>query len=273
VLDGVDVTLHPATTTIVSGENGSGKSTLLRVMAGLSRPTSGEVHRPHVASYVPERQPEGLDVGVSSYLSSMGSLRGLAADLVAATAPTLLDRLGLDADPRTPLRYLSKGNRQKVLLAQAFLTPVPLIVLDEPFSGLDDQGRVALAELVLDAAGAGSSVVAAVHDHESLIESHGAIELRAGRTTAPGARDTARDAGSIAAPPTTVVVRAARSGLDGAGLAAEHGAVVSPAAATSPTLALSVPAGAVDALLADALARGWSVVRVVPDGGVPEARA
>lgn len=137
VLDGVDLSLVRGTTTVVLGGNGSGKSTLLRIIAGASLPSSGRVTgRPRTVGYVPERLPAQLRMTARQYVAHLAGIRGAGPD-AAERAENLFDRFGLTPGPDLPITSLSKGNRQKVSLIQALVVPVGLLVLDEPFSGLD----------------------------------------------------------------------------------------------------------------------------------------
>ncbi len=78
VLDHLDLRFEPGTLTVVVGANGSGKSTLLRVLAGVSRPTEGQItQRPRQVGYVPERLPARLQMTGREYLAHMGRLRRL----------------------------------------------------------------------------------------------------------------------------------------------------------------------------------------------------
>ena len=151
VLNGINLELEPGSKTVVIGGNGSGKSTLLRIGAGVSRPTGGTVTLPKRIGYVPERLAARTKFSGVEYLAHMGRIKGLERLEVHARSHELVQRLGLFPGPNEPIDSLSKGNRQKVVLAQAFLGPVGLLVLDEPFSGLDPTAHAALGELTEEA--------------------------------------------------------------------------------------------------------------------------
>ena len=85
---------------------------------------------------MPERLPGRLRLTPRQYLAHMGRIRGAGPDQVAARADELLTRLALAPGPDVPIGTLSRGNAQKVALAQALLAPVRLLVLDEPYGGL-----------------------------------------------------------------------------------------------------------------------------------------
>ncbi|GAA4223917.1 ABC transporter ATP-binding protein [Actinomadura meridiana] len=143
----------------IVGGNGSGKSSLLRVIVGLSRPSSGTVRVPDGAiGYVPERFPCHDRMSAASYLRHLGRIRGLSTGDARRRADELLERLSLVGGSRTPLRRLSKGNAQRVALAQAMLVPPRLLVLDEPASGLAESVHEALADLMREASSGGAVV-------------------------------------------------------------------------------------------------------------------
>ena len=160
---GVDLDLPPASRTVIVGNNGSGKSTLLRVAAGLTRPTSGSVIRATRTSVVPERLAGRSSFTAWEYLSHMGRIRGLSRAAVERRSRDLLERLGLLPDPYVSIDSLSKGNKQKVVIAQAFLAPVGLLVLDEPHSGLDHQAGRTLDELIESERTRGAAILMTSH--------------------------------------------------------------------------------------------------------------
>jgi len=164
VLDGVDLDVPAGEATAVVGGNGSGKTTLLQLVAGLVEPARGAVTgRPAVVAYVPERFPSHQRMPAVAYLRHLGRIRGLTSADADRRARALLERLSLDGDGSTALRYLSKGNAQKVALAQALLVTPGLLVLDEPWSGLDVAAHGVLAELLDEVTGAGCAVLFTDH--------------------------------------------------------------------------------------------------------------
>jgi len=164
VLDRVDLALPQETCLVVTGTNGSGKSTLLRILAGLTEPSAGVVaDRPVRVAYVPERFPGRLGLTARSYLRHFASIRGLDRQTANRRIDELVERLGLGDLVVEPLWTLSRGSAQKVAIAQAFLAPCDLIVLDEPWSGLDRLTRPELTVLADEAVRAGARVVVAEH--------------------------------------------------------------------------------------------------------------
>ncbi|WP_433793311.1 ATP-binding cassette domain-containing protein [Actinoplanes sp. CA-252034] len=162
-LHGVGAAIEPGRTIVVLGRNGAGKSTLLQLAAGVLRPTRGSVRdRPAVVGWVPERFPAAQPFTTLGYLRAMAGVRRLPQ---AAVDPWI-DRLGLTGHAGTPLAELSKGTAQKVGLAQALLTPPGLLVLDEPWEGLDAPSRELIPQIVAEVTGAGGTVLVSDHRGE-----------------------------------------------------------------------------------------------------------
>jgi ABC-2 type transport system ATP-binding protein len=163
--------LHDVTLTVprgriveVSGANGAGKSTLLRLLAGVVPPVRGRVSsRPSRVGYAPERFPAAQPFTARAYLHHMARIRGVPFSSVSEWA-SRLDFTGL-LDTRLP--DLSKGSAHKAGLIQAFLASPELLVLDEPFAGLDASTRSALPSLLSSLASSGTSVV--VSDHQGTL--------------------------------------------------------------------------------------------------------
>ncbi len=142
----------------VEGANGAGKTSLLRLLAGLARPSSGEVlwHGLPIAgqreSYAQALLYQGHPIGLKDELTPLENLRCEQAldghrDDPQATEAALL-RWGLAAQLRLPLRVLSAGQRRRVALARLTLSVAALWVLDEPFNALDVQAVAQLGRLI-----------------------------------------------------------------------------------------------------------------------------
>ncbi|MFD2418042.1 ATP-binding cassette domain-containing protein [Amycolatopsis pigmentata] len=228
VLTGVTLEIAPRQMIGVVGTNGSGKSTLMRLVAGLSRPTTGTVEGIPSVGYVPDRFPGGTRMSALSYLRHLGRI-GKVSD-VDKKATELLERLALEGGPRAPLRELSKGNAQKVGIAQALLGEPELLVLDEPWSGLDPAAHTVLAELLAEAKERGAGVIFTEH-RDDLARAHTSevFELSGGTLHEASAEPSAR-----------IVLRNPGGRL----------------------VTSNVPLGRSDEVLLKALQRGWSVVRV-----------
>lgn len=159
VLNDVSLGLEPGTVTVLRGRNGSGKTTLLRVLVGASGPSGGTVLRPATVGYVPERFPPGLRFSPREYLRHAERIRGLAGTRIDA----LVERLGLRDQADLPLATLSKGTRQKVAVAQALLADPDLLVLDEPWNGLDAGAQAELSGVLLEVRERGARILLADH--------------------------------------------------------------------------------------------------------------
>jgi ABC-2 type transport system ATP-binding protein len=143
----------------------AGKSTLLQLAAGVLRPARGSIHdRPAVVGWVPERFPADQPFTAGQYLHRMAELRGVADPASAAAAWT--ERLLLSEHAGTRLSDLSKGTAQKVGLAQALLVRPGLLVLDEPWEGLDVAARTLIPEIVAEVTAAGGAVLVSDHRGE-----------------------------------------------------------------------------------------------------------
>ncbi|MBB5079669.1 ABC transporter ATP-binding protein [Nonomuraea endophytica] len=159
VIRNADTVLNPGDVIELTGPNGAGKSTLLRLLAGLTHPTTGKISaRPKIVGYAPDHLPTAQPFTVSAYLDHMARIRG------GATWRPWADRLNLTHLVRLPLRELSKGSAHKVALIQAIMCNPGLLLLDEPFAGLDSDTREALPAIVTELASQGTIVVAGDHE-------------------------------------------------------------------------------------------------------------
>lgn len=145
VLSGVGLEIRAGEIVTLIGPNGAGKTTLLRVALGLLAPDSGAVRRrPGLRiGYLPQRMAvsETLPLTVRRFLQLAERARGGRLDAV-------LEEVGAAHTPQTPLRLVSGGELQRVLLARALLREPELLVLDEPVQGVDLQGQVELFDLI-----------------------------------------------------------------------------------------------------------------------------
>ncbi|PWW67049.1 ATP-binding cassette domain-containing protein [Actinokineospora spheciospongiae] len=256
VLRGVDLDLVPGEVLAVTGGNGSGKSTLLRIVVGATRPSSGRVlDRPRQVGYVPERFPSDERLTARSYLAHMGRLRGLGTAEAVERGSGLLDRLALVGGADTPLRGLSKGNLQKVAVAQALVVPPALLALDEPWSGLDRAAHGVLGEVIAEVAAEGGAVVFTDHRESVVaITADRVCQVREGRASVVDVDPADRVA------VTRVVLRPPR--LPGPPLADPLLRGVFDARDDGGLVVVRVAGEHADGFLLAALRQGWSVVRV-----------
>ncbi|MFH8897624.1 zinc ABC transporter ATP-binding protein AztA [Streptomyces coeruleorubidus] len=194
VLHQLDAEIPALATMALVGPNGSGKSTLLGVLAGVIRPTSGELHhagnRP--PAFVPQRGAVGdalpLTVRQTVEMGRWGE-RGPWRRLTRqdrATVDTALERLGIADLATRQLGELSGGQRQRALIAQGLAQESDLLLLDEPTTGLDPEARERIGALLAELVADGVTVVQATHDLEAARSADACLLLRDGRLAGQG---------------------------------------------------------------------------------------
>jgi ABC-type multidrug transport system ATPase subunit len=172
-LDGVSFTVAPGRICGLVGANGSGKSTTLKLCAGLVRASSGTcevaglapadaVERGHVA-YLPEETLLPDFDGAADFLQRLARVGGMDAPNAESAAERVLTQTGLAALARRPLATFSKGQRQRLGLAQALLREPTVLLLDEPASGLDPRAQAELRALLVAQRTEGRTVLLSAH--------------------------------------------------------------------------------------------------------------
>jgi heme exporter protein A len=179
-LDGIDLTIRAGSAVALMGANGAGKTTVLRVIAGLTTPTTGTV----TIAGVDRREAGGRlrallgyvghdsmlygDLTVRENLAFHAGLHGLDRDAVVRAAARFDISHALDR----PARELSRGSTQRAALARALLHDPAVVLLDEPFTGLDLTSRERLAATLGQLHHQGHTLVLTVHDavHACLAE-------------------------------------------------------------------------------------------------------
>jgi ABC-2 type transport system ATP-binding protein len=179
-VDNVSFGARPGEITGYLGPNGSGKSTTMKMITGLIEMTAGEVlfngvsvQQDQIAwkqrmGYVPEEPYLYNHLTGLEYLIMVGQLRDLPAGPTAEAVDRLLQLLGLVDDRHAPMSAYSKGMRQKVLLAAALLHNPEVLLLDEPFSGLDIGTALVLRSLIQELAARGKVVLFSSHELETV---------------------------------------------------------------------------------------------------------
>ena len=171
-LDGATFSAEPGRIVGFLGPNGAGKTTTMRAVFGLIRPDRGEVRwrgapvGPNERArfgYMPEERGLYPKMKVGEQLAYVAELSGLTRADAKGSVGQWLDRLGLGERANARLEELSHGNQQRVQLAAALVHDPELVVLDEPFSGLDPIGVASLAELLGQTAANGVAVVFSSH--------------------------------------------------------------------------------------------------------------
>jgi ABC-2 type transport system ATP-binding protein len=184
------------------GSNGAGKTTAMRIVMGVDDPDDGEVRwkgeridRAGRArfGYMPEERGLYPKTPSLRQLIYLARLHGLGRAEAGAAAHQLLERFGLAARRDEPVEQLSLGNQQRVQLAAALIHDPVLLVLDEPFSGLDPVGVDALSEVLLERVRTGVPVVFSSHQLELVERLCDAVAIiHEGRLVASGTVDELR---------------------------------------------------------------------------------
>ncbi|MEU2350517.1 ATP-binding cassette domain-containing protein [Modestobacter sp. NPDC049651] len=204
VLEGVSFAVAPGQMFGFCGSNGAGKTTTMRIAMGLARADAGEVRwngrgldestRRRVG-YMPEERGLYPKMKVGEQLTYFARLHGMAAAPAARAAEQWAERLGLAERRNDQVEKLSLGNQQRVQLAAALVSEPDVLILDEPFSGLDPVGVDSLAEALLDQARRGVPVVFSSHQLDLVERLCDAVGILArGRIVASGTVDELRAA-------------------------------------------------------------------------------
>jgi ABC-2 type transport system ATP-binding protein len=174
-LDRVSFDLHPGEIVGYLGPNGSGKSTTVNLVVGLLEPTAGNISLSGIRvsddpiaykrciGYVPEEPSLYAHLTAPEYLMLVGRLRRLPTRILQTRIPELLRLLQLHDSRYKSMTAFSKGMRQRVLVASALLHNPQLLVLDEPFSGLDVNAGLLLRTLLRMLADEGRMIFFSTH--------------------------------------------------------------------------------------------------------------
>lgn len=166
VLSEVSLNIGRGEGVVLRGGNGSGKSTLLRIVAGIIpfHPGQRLLRHPNIRiGYAPDRLP-GLRMTSTQYLTHMGRISNMPDKPLRERIKELHTLLGLEPHQRLHMIRFSKGMLQKVNLMQATLLVPDLLVLDEPFAGLDQETTERLAAYLNHMRTKGTAILAAAHD-------------------------------------------------------------------------------------------------------------
>jgi ABC-type multidrug transport system ATPase subunit len=194
VLRGVSLAVSPGQSLAILGPNGSGKSTLLRVMSAALRPQRGRIRifgEDPFADLLPRRMigfvgHEPMLYGGLSVMENLGLLATLY-DLSdgGARVTNVCQLLGIDRSS-APVRRLSRGLQQRAALARALLHRPSVLLLDEPFTGLDPEGADALRSILQEFSRSGGATVLTTHSPaEAIRVADAAAVLAGGRLTPP----------------------------------------------------------------------------------------
>jgi heme exporter protein A len=167
-LRGADLHVAPGACVALLGRNGAGKTTLLRILARLSKPTKGEVNIHGRIGYLGHGIGVYDDLSAFENLTLFGQLTGVANPVVAANEA--LEHVGLTRVKDGLAREFSRGMRQRLAIARAFLHHPELLLLDEPFTSLDDRAVAVLQQLLAAARARGSTIVMSTHQIREAME-------------------------------------------------------------------------------------------------------
>jgi ABC-2 type transport system ATP-binding protein len=162
-VDQISLIVQPGEIVGFLGPNGAGKSTTMKITTGYLAPTDGTVEvngfdvrtQPmdvrRSVGYLPEHNPLYLDMYVKEYLRFAGSLHGMNGNDLSRRIADMIELVGLGREQHKRIVQLSKGYRQRVGLAQALLHNPPVLILDEPTTGLDPNQLVEIRQVIRDA--------------------------------------------------------------------------------------------------------------------------
>ena len=153
------------------GRNGAGKTTTIRILMDVFRANSGEVlldgekfnQRKHLIGYLPEERGLYPKKKVIEQMVYLGRIRGISKSEAVANSKKWLKRLGVLEYENAKLETLSKGNQQKVQLASTLVCDPDIVILDEPFSGLDPVNSKILQDVVMELIGQNKIVIFSSH--------------------------------------------------------------------------------------------------------------
>lgn len=180
VISNLTHTFEPGTATGLVGPNGSGKTTLLRLLSAVAYPTSGQILygeldiHAHPYTYLRHVGQVYADADLPQHLTAMELLEWILRereqweDSSPSHISDMLDRVRLDERRHNLIGTYSSGMIQKTQLAAALVSRPRVLLLDEPFRGLDTEASAAALELVEDFRGAGGLIIVASHTHALL---------------------------------------------------------------------------------------------------------
>jgi ABC-2 type transport system ATP-binding protein len=281
---GVDIAVPTGAIFGFLGQNGAGKTTTLRMLLGILEPDAGSRRllgsdaplgvAPRVG-YLPEERGLYPSMTARDAIAYMGALRGMDLKAARGRAEALLGEHGLGHEAKSKIRTFSKGMAQKVQLLGTFVHRPDLIVLDEPFSGLDPVNQQDLEAMIRAERARGATILFSTHvmaHAERMCD--GLVIIAAGRTRFAGSVDDAR--GRL---PSRVVLVTERP------LASPEALLPAGFAADGTRYRFPLPPGGVEPLLARLIAAGSGIrdmhierptlhdafVAIVGDAPAPEA--
>lgn len=178
VLSDVNLTIRPGETCGIVGNNGSGKTVLMKCICGFMRPDKGQILVNGSRIGADLDFPEGIGVIIETpgFLPALSGYKNLKilADLKAMIGKKeileTLSRVGLDPKMKKPVAKYSLGMRQRLGIAQAIMEDPDVLILDEPFNGLDKAGSADMRRLVKELKSQGKAILLASHNPKDIEE-------------------------------------------------------------------------------------------------------
>ena len=252
------------------GSNGAGKTTLLRILAGLDEPDSGDAAIDGVSrieypekfrrriGFMPDTLPNSRSIIVKEYIDFYASAFGLAGEAKPAKIKAVCELTKLDEMLGKPLSALSKGMKQRVLLARLLIHDPELMLLDEPAAGLDPRARVELRDTLLELARRGKTILLSSHilsELEDMIS--GLVILERGKLVSAGKFGAAADDAAGGEELILVPAPGVDAGNWAERLAKIDGVEKCAAAPGGRQLALTLARGAFERVLPEVIAAGF----------------
>jgi ABC-2 type transport system ATP-binding protein len=175
-VDGISLDIPAGEIFGLLGPNGAGKSTTIRMIMDIIRPDTGSItvmgkpaqdHVRHKVGYLPEERGLYKKMKVIDMLEFLGSLTGLAPADARQEAQGWLERLDIGDWAAKKIEELSKGMQQKIQFAAAVLGKPPILILDEPFSGMDPVNQNLFKDTILETNRRGTTIVFSTHQMET----------------------------------------------------------------------------------------------------------
>jgi len=200
-LSGIDLRIEGGQFVVINGQSGSGKSTLLNLLAGIDRPSSGEVHVAGEALHLRSERElsawRGRAVGIVFQFFQLLPTLTAAENVMLpmdfcdrwpsgerrGRALALLERLGVADQAQKFPAALSGGQQQRVAIARALANAPPILLADEPTGNLDSRNAIALLELLSDLVRGGQTVVMVTHERSAIVQATRTLTLVDGRVT------------------------------------------------------------------------------------------
>lgn len=158
----------------IIGRNGSGKTVMLKILCGFMKPSSGEVLINGLKVVPGKRQDVGIIIEVPGFIDHKSGLKnleylyGLNHKADKEKLQEVLKTVGLDPDNKKSVGKYSLGMRQRLAIAQAIMEDPPLLLLDEPMNGLDNEGVAEIREVLKTLREEGKTILLASHSREDI---------------------------------------------------------------------------------------------------------